>query len=839
MKKSKASDHSVIVDGSVVNSRIVIAADRHHDARGKTASAEELRSATRTYLNYLHDRYRYLELKGMGVAERVPLRLPLLEVFVPLKARVEMPKGETWDRTARLAGRELSDEEAEKLGLRLSEPQLVNDLVRGHGGLIVLGDPGSGKTTFLKSLAVAYATGSGDGLGLGPRLPILLPLSAYAKAIESDDVRLDRFIGTYFHSLGCNAAVLAMLQEDLKAGRALLLLDGLDEVSDLSLRQTVARRVADFFAFHRRAGNKFVLTSRIVGYREVRTVAEGLTECTLVDFDDEEIALFTEKWTSALERQAQGATGVAAADAARERRDLLAAVRGHAGVRRLAANPLLLTILALMKRQGVSLPERRVELYDLYVRTLLSSWNRARGLDRPPQRDLDVVETVRILAPLALWMHEVDSGLGLVKREDLHRKLQEIFTDRGEDDPERRARAFLSDVREYAGLILERGPEEYGFIHLTFEEYLAAVAIALAAQGDRRGLVEAIAGRLGDPAWHEVALLLIGYVGLIQQLDVVAGAVVERLVGERPGAPGQAVVLAGAAVLDVGTGGVTPRSRRSAVEALVVTLQDEAVPGKLRREAGLHLGRLGWLPEDLDVFVEVPPGPFLFGEEKEKREIERRYWMAKYPVTNHQYARFVGDRGYSREELWTKESREWRARRRPDGPIPLPDFENPIFPRVGVTWYEADAYCRWLTLTAESFTIADGRRLANDGRYRCRLPDEMEWERAARGEDGGVYPWGDVFRSELANTEESEIGATTAVCTYPGGAGSAGAWDMIGNAYEWTGTKDEQWFILKGGAFWKTSNDYARCAARYWYVPELFFVYIGFRVVLSLANSES
>jgi len=586
MKKSKASDHSVIVDGSVVNSRIVIAADRHHDARGKTASAEELRSATRTYLNYLHDRYRYLELKGMGVAERVPLRLPLLEVFVPLKARVEMPKGETWDRTARLAGRELSDEEAEKLGLRLSEPQLVNDLVRGHGGLIVLGDPGSGKTTFLKSLAVAYATGSGDGLGLGPRLPILLPLSAYAKAIESDDVRLDRFIGTYFHSLGCNAAVLAMLQEDLKAGRALLLLDGLDEVSDLSLRQTVARRVADFFAFHRRAGNKFVLTSRIVGYREVRTVAEGLTECTLVDFDDEEIALFTEKWTSALERQAQGATGVAAADAARERHDLLAAVRGHAGVRRLAANPLLLTILALMKRQGVPLPERRVELYDLYVRTLLSSWNRARGLDRPPQRDLDVVETVRILAPLALWMHEVDSGLGLVKREDLHRKLQEIFTDRGEDDPERRARAFLSDVREYAGLILERGPEEYGFIHLTFEEYLAAVAIALAAQGDRRGLVEAIAGRLGDPAWHEVALLLIGYVGLIQQLDVVAGAVVERLVGERPGAPGQAVVLAGAAVFGRGD-----RRRDAAQPALRGRSSGRHAAGRSRARQAASRGR--------------------------------------------------------------------------------------------------------------------------------------------------------------------------------------------------------------------------------------------------------
>ncbi len=146
------------------------------------------------------------------------------------------------------------------------------------------------------------------------------------------------------------------------------------------------------------------------------------------------------------------------------------------GVRRLAANPLLLTILALMKRQGVTLPERRVELYQKYVETLLKHWNLARGLGRPPSRDLDVVETVRVLAPLALWMHETSPGVGLVKREAMRRKLDEIYAGRGVDEPERAARQFLADVREYAGLLLERGAGQYGFIHLTFQEYLAAVA---------------------------------------------------------------------------------------------------------------------------------------------------------------------------------------------------------------------------------------------------------------------------------------------------------------------------------------------------------------------------
>jgi predicted NACHT family NTPase len=106
--------------------------------------------------------------------------------------------------------------------------------------------------------------------------------------------------------------------------------------------------VVDFFCAYRRQGNKFILTSRIVGYREVRPTTEGLAECTLVDFETAEIADFIDKWTAALERAARGDTPVAAEAASRERAELLAAVARNPGVRDLAANPLLLTILALI-----------------------------------------------------------------------------------------------------------------------------------------------------------------------------------------------------------------------------------------------------------------------------------------------------------------------------------------------------------------------------------------------------------------------------------------------------------------------------------------------------------
>ncbi len=106
---------------------------------------------------------------------------------------------------------------------------------------------------------------------------------------------------------------------------------------------------------------------------------------------------------------------------------------------------------------------------------------------------------------------------------------------------------------------MERGPGEYGSIHLTFEEYLAAVAVALKDQGDAAGMAERILPRLDEPAWHEVTRLLVGYVGLVQQMDAVAGKLVWHLAGATP----QATVLAGEAVEDVGRSGVTPRSRQT------------------------------------------------------------------------------------------------------------------------------------------------------------------------------------------------------------------------------------------------------------------------------------
>ena len=796
--------------------------DQSREGGEKDSASEDISAATGSYLTYLVDRYKYLELKGMGISDRVSLKLPLREMYVPLKARVEVPAGDTWARHLKLAGRRVSEVEAAEMGERLSKPLPALDLLRKNDGLIILGDPGAGKTTFLKHLTLCQAEGNGDEVGLGGRLPILLPLSAYANALAERDISLIDFIAEHYQSRGTDLPIAQMFIEALDEGRALVLLDGLDEVRAVTRRTLVVERVMEFFTLHRRKGNKFVVTSRIVGYRQVRRVVDGMAECTLVDFDDDDIEQFVEKWTTAIEIAASGDTAVAAEGAERERVELLDAIERNAGVRRLAANPLLLTILALMKRQGVTLPDRRVELYQKYIETLLKHWNLARGLAGRPDRDLDVVGTVRVLAPLALWMHETSPGVGLVKREEMRRKLVAIYTQRGEEDPAAKTEEFLDDVHGYAGLLLERGPGEYGFIHLTFQEYMAAVAIAMLGQQDVGPVADTLGAHIGDDEWHEVSLLTIGYMGIVQQRDEAAGDALARLIDAAPGEPGQATVLAGEAAADAWPGGVSPACRATVVDVLGAAMtDDEIVAARLRASAGASLARLGDpRPGVMTIegmqFCYVPAGPFWMGSDDDpdaldwekpahELDIPYDYWMGQYPVTNAQFECFAEDpNGYRGEGWWTKDGLSWRGNR--TGPDDSGEPYNlPNHPAVNVSWYEALAFTRWLT-----DVLRAAHRLPRG--WAVRLPSEAEWEKGARG---GIwaprlpiidtivrpgyatplrespnpkrrYPWGDDQDPNRGNYDDTGIGATSAVGPFPGGASLYGCQEMSGNVWEWT-----------------------------------------------------
>ena len=249
------------------------------------------------------------------------------------------------------------------------------------------------------------------------------------------------------------------------------------------------------------------------------------------------------------------------------------------------------------------------------------------------------------------------------------------------------------------------------------------------------------------------------------------------------------------------------------------------------------------------------------------------YWIARYPVTNAQFARFMADGGYARRELWSEEGWSWRVgsyvskaddhwkdmlARRPvenrDRPFWWDEAEraNPIFPVVGVNWFEAEAYANWLNSRLDALRVAGQGTVSRPTGYVVCLAGVVEWERAARGVDGREYPWGDAYSAEFANTEESDprtekhpvrgIG-TTAVCTYPQGVSPIGAWDTSGNVWEWTRSpvvERQPRMVVRGGACY-SERTLVRCAHQERGGPDLdlFFDHIGLRVVLSLADSAS
>lgn len=825
-----------------------------------------------SYLGYIQDSTQYLDFKGTGLIEAVEKAsgLSLEQVYVPLRARPDIPEGETWQRIAgRLWQRDKARQPAEEdllPSLPSVNPVLVEDILNDAPALVLLGDPGAGKSTVLKMLAMALSR-----IPEGP-LPILVPLSAYANVLQKESTSLHAFLASYFASRQSRLRGLAPLFDAaLAKGQAVVLLDGLDEVQ--VGRGYLVRLVEDFVREHlphqasssnSSPGNRVIVTSRFVGYREAPLTDPRWKTFALVDWEQEEIESFTRRWTLAVELAVAGGLmdEIVQKKAEREYEELLEAIFADPGIERLAGNPLLLTILALIKRQGVMLPHRRVELYELYLRALLSTWNRARNLDQQPVGpDMDYLEAVQVLAPLALWLRETNIKSGLVSLAQMRGFLTQFYEESGipRSESGRMAREFLSAVHRYTNLLLERGSGLYGFIHLTFEEYLAGVGLTLL---DSKAMYDKIIARIAEPGWYETLLLGVEALAVVSRQPHQTSALLDKLLETQvPMANrGANVLLSGRVLLDIGTVGMNKRTADRIVHELEVTLQDEHVVAHRRRQAGQILGDFGWLPPDLEELVEAPRAEFLFGETERKIIIPYQYWIAKYPVTNAQYSRFIEDQGYERSEFWSEQGWAWRigsydsqaagfeqellARREVTArhqPVYWEDRElaNSIFPVVGITWFEAQAYCNWLNIELQKTRmIVEGQRVSVPAGYSVRLPTEEEWECVARGLHGNEYPWQAGFDFSKANVA-TEFGTgigTTAVCTYPQGASSAGAWDMSGNVKEWTSTwadEKRQFLVLRGGS-WDDDSSAALCTARTWLIPFHCYDAVGFRVVVSL-----
>jgi HEAT repeat protein len=475
---------------------------------------EEIAYLRKGYNTVLFTDLRMLDFRGiMRVDMNRPISIPLTDVFILPDVLSGVPEYETLER-------ELEElrygSHARKAKLSSNQRESLRSVLAKHSRLVILGDPGSGKSTLLKYLVLQLVQGSDTFATTFPEMsdcadlvPLHIRLSAFAEVLLSHAPgtrSLEDFLPVYFHDnyLG---TYIHYIQTQLDRGKLFVLFDGLDEIPDASLRMNVVRHIEMFTQTY--AANRFIVTSRIVGYKEVPLSSE-YQPFTLADFNEEQVKTFTQLWCPAYERWVNGTSDSRSLEdaATKEADKLFYATQCKPAVKRLAVNPLLLTILALIQRQGIELPSHRVELFELCAMTLIDTWVKAKGQSTRFSKN----ELIKILRPLAFWMHQ-HPAVGNIPGEELHEQIVKQLTERSinEYEASKLAEQFLETVRGKTGILVERGKDRYGFLHLTFEEYFAAKE--LEKYTDRNDFIK---NHLHHPRWREVILLTVGAIGILQ-----------------------------------------------------------------------------------------------------------------------------------------------------------------------------------------------------------------------------------------------------------------------------------------------------------------------------------
>jgi formylglycine-generating enzyme required for sulfatase activity len=749
-----------------------------------------------------------------------------------------------------------------------------------HRRMVLLGDPGSGKSTFVTHLGLCLAAHAVDPQGgwieklpgwpktEATLLPICVVLRDFAR---SPDLRLhpgalgpDALLGFLRGQLRRQNLDFAAkpIEEALERGQALLILDGLDEIAGPEDRERVRDAVQAFS--QRYQGCRLLATCRTLSYQIGGARLAGLPSFELAPFDQAKIARFVEAWYEELGRLGE----VRYEDVKKKTEALQAAVR-RPDILRLAPNPLLLAVMAVFHAHRGRLPDQRALLYEETIQLLLWNWEQARAAEageEPILRQLlreagrNDGDLYRTLARRAFLVHRQGGGQGDgpadIGEIDLIEDLRLLHPKQSWDW----AHAVLDAIRLRAGLLIERTSGIFAFPHRTFQEYLAAAHLA----GKVNFATEALDLARRDLALgREILLLAAGKLAhhgndVEKPLTLVDALCPVNTDDSELG--WYLYTLAGAILVEIGArtactvaGGEEKCDRVRG--RLVALIEQEKLRARERAAAGDVLAAIGdprfrgsleyCLPaDDMCGFVEIPEGPLLMGSDRAKdgqandgelpqHRIELPdFLMARFPVTVAQFRAYL--------EATHRKIEDERGLRAPD-----------TRPVTWVSLDEALEYCTWLDNELRLMPgLSDKVQRALD-RGKVTLPSEAEWEKAARGTDGRTFPWGDGWNPERANVKMS-IGTTSAVGCFRGGRSPSGCEDMVGNVWEWTRSRYQSYpypadararaqreapgghdgRVVRGASFYY-SQRYARAAYRDLNHPAALIDDLGFRVVVS------
>jgi formylglycine-generating enzyme required for sulfatase activity len=729
--------------------------------------------------------------------------------------------------------------------------ELVDQLPR----LAVVGDGGVGKTLVMKQLAFAAAERCAKDEQA--RLPVWLAASEF----RSDPNRRawEDFVTVQVRTIvpdGNERSVLDLL----KQGRCLTLIDGFDEMRPLYDDRVEA--IGEFLRLY--PHNRVVISSR-PGFlpsdwrmAEVRVPALGkMQQEQLVSFYCAAQVDRFDRWLSSVD----------------------------SGVAELVDNPFYLSaLLELFQADSDYVPKRpgRV-LHDVLTERIRTEYGRHaftgfwRLFADSWKKEQVIAACLQVFGCIGYADLQAGGGMHLSsaaldeavsQKVVIRGKSRELPKGSGPNDD-------LLGASEQLGFFTLDEKGEFRFSHRLWRDYLAAERIACQIEAAGRSEFPEQAGASEpeaefrrteanqfslppvptglDENWNSVYRLLPGLLNEEDELRLL-----DQLLQDNPPLAALCIAEGGAKVSSI--------NRHRFAEAFLFEMQSATLSVPRRMLAARALGRLGddrlWEDPDRPLvprLVTVQAGHYRSGlsqtdlhkiydqraiddfdlDEEELQtatSFEPAFSIGKYPVTNAHFKAFIDDGGYRRKEYWlsSNEDEGWRwlqGSQRLQGPQEnggerrLPDYwsdshyNEPNQPLVGITIFEAEAYCRWLTATV------------NDGRQ-FDLPNVRQWQAAARGVDGRLYPWGDQAEPQRCNCwHEAYLGVTSPVGIFPGARTPDGIEDLAGNVAEFCKRAGGEGLALCGGS-WLSSISECRTTRTRVCSAELKSIETGFRVAV-------
>lgn len=359
------------------------------------------------------------------------------------------------------------------------------EAIKLYRNLLILGLPGSGKTTFSKHLALHF---SGDEL-IEPSVPVYIELKDF---VENEDTpNLIDTVKQEFTERIPDAE--PKVQRLLEQGQCVILLDGLDEVR-VADTKGVTRNIDEFVKLYPK--NRFVITSRIAASDYV---FPGFTVLEMADFGEEQVAQFVDKWFK--DRQKP-----------EDAKKFLDKLRDNPSIRQLTTNPLLLTLLCWLFDQGYNLAKNRHSLYDDAVDVLLERWDATRKIQRNQiyQEKLTRRRKINLLSKIAYYAFTLEEKRQFLQQALLEDLISDFIKNIPGVEPETLeldSKAVLKAIESNHGLLVEQAFRRYSFSHLTFQEYFIAQYVVDNRDTELPALIEQ---HLIDRKWREVFLIVAG-----------------------------------------------------------------------------------------------------------------------------------------------------------------------------------------------------------------------------------------------------------------------------------------------------------------------------------------